>query len=250
LIWGVSYNLTNEDIMSATVIIPTTGSPELSQAVRSVMNQTIPTKCYVVADGVQAHSKTRIITDDFLSKKNIERCFLPLNVGANGFYGHRIYAAFTHLIDTKYVLYLDQDCWFEPDHVEKCIEKIEKNDLQWCYSLRKIYDKNGNYLCEDNCESLGKWQTYHGVNHIDTNCYCIKTEVAIKLAQVWHGGWGQDRVFYSILQGAFNKYDCTNRYTVNYRVDGNAGSVTKEFFINGNDVMKQKYNGEYPWAKI
>ena len=148
--------------MSATVIMPTTGSPELEDAVGSVLKQTYDTKCYVVADGVQSHSKTRIITDNFLSRKNLEKCFLPINVGANGFYGHRVYAAFTHLIDTDYVLYLDQDCWFEPDHVEKCIKTIEENDLDWSYSLRKICDKDGNYICNDDCESLGKWQTYHG----------------------------------------------------------------------------------------
>ena len=236
--------------MSATVIIPTTGSPELEDAVKGVMNQTYDTMCYVVADGIQTHSKTRIITDNFLSRKKLEKCFLPINVGANGFYGHRVYAAFTHLINTDYVLYLDQDCWFEPDHVEQCIEIMKEKDLDWSYSLRKVCDKEGNYICNDDCESLGKWQTYHGVNHIDTNCYCIKTSVAIKLASVWHGGWGQDRVFLSVLSQHFPKFDCTGKYTVNYRVDGNPGSVNAEFFLKGNEIMKQKYNGEFPWIKI
>jgi hypothetical protein len=236
--------------MSVTVIMPTTGEPELKDAIRGVMNQSYESKCYVIADGPKAHSKTRIITDDFLSRKNLERCFLPLNVGANGFYGHRIYAAFTHLIDTKYVVYLDQDCWFEPDHIENCIKTIEEKNLDWSYSLRKVCTKDGEYICNDDCESLGKWKTYHGVNHIDTNCYCIKTEVAIKLAQVWHGGWGQDRVWLNVLSQHFPKFDCTGKYTVNYRVDGNAGSVNADFFLNGNKVMNEKYNGEFPWRKI
>jgi hypothetical protein len=236
--------------MSATVIIPTTGAPELKGAVRSVLEQTYETKCYVVADGVQNHSRTRIITDDFLSRKNLERCYLPINVGANGFYGHRVYAAFTHLIDTEYVLYLDQDCWMEPEHVETCIKTMKEKNLDWSYSLRRICDKEGNFVVNDDCESLGKWQTYHGVHHIDTNCYCLKTEVAIKLAQVWHGGWGQDRVWLQALSQHFPKFDCTGIYSVNYRVDGNAGSVNADFFHNGNAVMKQKYNGVYPWQKI
>jgi hypothetical protein len=105
-------------------------------------------------------------------------------------------------------------------------------------------------VCNDDCESLGKWKTYHGVNHIDTNCYCIKTEVAIKLAQVWHGGWGQDRIWLNVLSQHFSKFDCTGKYTVNYRVDGNAGSVNADFFLNGNKVMNEKYNGEFPWRKI
>ena len=236
--------------MSATVIIPTTGSPQLKDAIASVLRQTYTTKCYVVADGVQAHSRVRIISDDFLERKNLERCFLPINVGANGYYGHRIYAAFTHLIDTDYVLYLDQDCWLEPDHVEQCIKTIEENNLDWSYSLRKIADSEGNYICNDDCESLGKWPVFSGdYNHIDTNCYCIKTEVAIKLAQVWHGGWGQDRIFLSALSQYFKNYDCTGKYSVIYRVGGNEGSVKPEFFKHGNEVMKQRYNGVYPWRK-
>lgn len=235
--------------MTATVIIPTTGASGLRNSIESVLRQTYKTKCYVVVDGEQFSGKASVILSDYRGE-GIKECYLPINVGANGFYGHRVYAAFTHLIDTDYVLYLDQDCWFEPDHVEHCIKTIEQNNLDWSYSLRQIRDKEGHYICNDDCESLGKWQTYHGANHIDTNCYCIKTQTAIKLAQVWHGGWGQDRVWFHTLASYFNNFDCTGKYTVNYCVDGNPGSVNAEFFLNGNEVMKQKYNGEFPWRKI
>ena len=234
--------------MTATVIIPTTGSFDLRKAVDSVLLQTYPTTCYVVIDGDENWLKT-IDQLGHYANPNLKIARLPINVGANGFYGHRVYAAFTHLVNTKYVLYLDQDNWFDSNHVETCINTIEKNDLQWSYSLRKIYSKEAVYICNDDCESLGKWQTYHGVNHVDTNSYCIKTEVAIKLAQAWHGGWGQDRVFLSAISQYFNKYDCTGKYTVNYRVDGGEGSVNGEFFLNGNKIMNQKYKGEFPWRR-
>jgi hypothetical protein len=234
--------------MTATVIIPTTGSFDLRKAVDSVLLQTYPTTCYVVIDGDENWLKTCDQLGHY-TNHNLKIARLPINVGANGFYGHRVYAAFTHLVNTKYVLYLDQDNWFDSNHVETCINTIEKNDLQWSYSLRKIYSKEAVYLCNDDCESLGKWQTYHGVNHVDTNSYCIKTEIAIKLAQAWHGGWGQDRVFLSAISQYFGKYDCTGKYTVNYRVDGGEGSVNGEFFLNGNKIMNQKYKGEFPWRK-
>jgi len=235
--------------MTATVIIATTGVPELKSAIKSVLEQTYPTKCYVVSDGIQNHSRTRIIANDFSDRKNIETCYLPLNVGADGFYGHRVYAAFTHLIDTEYVLYLDHDNMLDKDHVQTCIDLIEKDKLDWCYSLRKIIDKEGNYLCNDDCESLGKWPTYHGVHLTDTNTFCIKTEVAIKLCQVWHMKWGADRVFPSAMSQHFPNFDCTGKYTSSYRVDGNPGSVNKEFFENGNKIMTERYNGVFPWRK-
>jgi methyl coenzyme M reductase alpha subunit len=70
------------------------------------------------------------------------------------------------------------------------------------------------------------------------------------LAQAWHGGWGQDRVWFNALSKHFPKFDTTGKYTVNYRVGGNEGSVKKEFFDYGNSIMKQRYNGEFPWQKI
>ena len=37
--------------MTATVIIPTTGAPPVHEAIKSVLNQTYDTKCYIVCDG-------------------------------------------------------------------------------------------------------------------------------------------------------------------------------------------------------
>jgi glycosyltransferase involved in cell wall biosynthesis len=234
--------------MSATVIIPTTGSPELKDAIESVLNQSYKdTICYVVVDGEQALEKAIEIKCKFPETDRLVMANLPINVGAKGFYGHRVYAAFTHLVNTDYVMYLDQDNWLYKSHVAKCVETIETRNLDWCYSLRQIFKKNGEFACFDDCESLGKWQTYHGMHHIDTNSYCLKTKIAIQLASVWHGGWGQDRVFLQAVTQHFPKWDCTNEYTTCYRVDGGKGSVNKEFFINGNAVMNEKYNGKFPW---
>jgi len=238
--------------MSATVIIPTTGAAPVHEAIKSVLNQTYDTKCYIVCDGpefvyaVKNHIKQ---FEKHPNYKNIILCSLPINVGAKGFYGHRVYAAFTHLINTEYVMYLDQDNWLSDRHVQLCVETIERRNLDWCYSLRQVRSKSGDFICFDDCESLGKWPTYHGIHHIDTNCYCIKTSVATQLASVWHGGWGQDRVFLQAISQHFPKWDCTNEYTTNYRVDGGKGSVNSEFFINGNAVMLNKYDGKYPWRQ-
>ena len=234
----------------ATVIIPTTGAPEVRDAIDSVLAQTVPTTCYIVCDGPEFEGKVSAIVSDYKGDDRIKVCYLPINVGANGFYGHRVYASFTHLVDTEYVMYLDQDCWLDTNHVKSCIETLEKKNVNWCYSLRKIYDKDNNFVCRDDCESLGKWKAWTNINHIDTNCYFIKTEVAIRLASVWHGGWGQDRVFLSVINQHFPNYECTGDYTVCYRVDGNAGSVTSGFFVEGNEKMNILYKGEYPWKKI
>lgn len=232
--------------MTATVIIPTTGAASLKKAVESVIAQTHETKCYVVVDGSMNYDSSIAILEPYVD--SVQIAFLPENVGANGFYGHRVYAAFTHLVNTDYLCYLDQDNWFEPNHVQSCVDTITENKLQWCYSLRNIY--NGDrFACRDNCESLGKYSSYHGINHIDTNSYFLTKRLVLQIASVWHGGWGQDRVFYSVIKEFLPNYDCTGEYTLNYRVAGNAGSVTEDFFHNGNKIQEKKYNGNYPWQK-
>ena len=234
--------------MLATVIIPTTGSPEVRIAIESVLNQTQPTACYLVCDGDAYFSSVKEIASSYGSRISV--CYLPINVGSNGFYGHRIYAAFSHLINTEYLLYLDQDNWMNLDHVEKCIDLIQKNSLDWCYSLRTIVSKDGERIALDNCESLGKWPVFSGdYNHIDTNCYCLKTDVAIKISQAWHGGWGQDRVWFQALAEYFPNYDTTGKYTLNYRIGGNKDSVKKDFFDYGNQVMEKRYGANFPWDK-
>ena len=125
----------------------------------------------------------------------------------------------------------------------------EGND--WAYSLRKIYDKEGNYLCEDNCESLGKWPVYFNdsVHHIDTSSFAVRRNVAVAIGHAWYGQWGADRQFFSNVKKVFPKYDCSNEYSLCYRLDGNENSVTKEFFDKGNAITEKEFGKNYPWLK-
>jgi glycosyltransferase involved in cell wall biosynthesis len=222
---------------SAVVIVPTTGAPDLACCLESVLSQTYPaTRVYLVCDGPQFLPSVEATLRRFDAAR-IRLLVLPENVGAKGFYGHRIYAAATHLVSEDYVLYLDQDNWFERGHVASMIELIETRGLQWAHSFRNICGKGGQFLVHDRCESLGRLTAWTGVHHVDTNAYCLRREIAVSVANAWHGGWGQDRVFYKALDSHFPKYDCTGAYSVNYRLGGNPGAVTLEFFMRGNAAI-------------
>ena len=231
--------------MSQVVLIPTTGAPSLRRAVQSVLAQTVPTACYVVCDGPQF----RPAVEAALQGLDAALCVLPRNVGADGFYGHRVFAAFAHLVDEAHVLFLDQDNFLAPDHVAQCVELIAARRLQWCYSLRNICTPAGEFVCRDDCESLGKWPAFTNAHLIDTNAYCIRREVLLQAAHLWHGKWGQDRVFAQVMMQNFKAFDCTGRYSVQYCLGGNAGSVTREFFEQGNAQMLQRYKRGFPWTR-
>ena len=61
--------ITKEWIMSATVIIPTTGDPMVRQAIESVLNQSYPTTCYLVGDGaddvLDCYGRVKTIANEF-----------------------------------------------------------------------------------------------------------------------------------------------------------------------------------------
>ena len=231
--------------MSSVAIIPTTGAPTLRRAVESVLAQTVKTNAFVVCDGPQHEPAARAA----LQGLDAALCVLPRNVGADGFYGHRIYAAFAHLVDEQHVLFLDQDNFFAPEHVAECTDLIAARRLQWCHALRNVCDADGAFLMRDDCESLGKWPAFTKAHLIDTNSYCIRREVLLQSAHAWHGKWGQDRVFAQVMMHNFGAFDCTGRYTVQYCLGGNANSVTKEFFEQGNAQMLQRYKRGFPWTR-
>jgi glycosyltransferase involved in cell wall biosynthesis len=233
--------------MKVAVVTPTIGSTTLKQCVESVEAQTYKDLThYVFLDGKENEKHIWYQLEGY---DNIKTIRLEENVG-KGWYGHRVYAACSFLVNADIICYLDEDNWYEPDHIQKLVDVI-KDGNDWAYSLRKIYDKQGNFLCEDNCESLGKWPVYFNdqVNHIDTSSFAVKRDAALRIGHAWYGQWGADRQFFMNLAKNFPKFDCSREHTMCYRLDGNPNSVNKDFFDKGNAASEQKYNGKFPWKE-
>ena len=237
--------------MRIMVITPTTGKDTVLKAIESVRNQTIKTEHLIVVDGKGdtyenfANMLLNKISPNY--ENPLEFIVLPENVGGNGWYGHRVYAAMPLMVNADYILFLDEDNWFEPNHVETMINKIKSKDLMWAYSLRKIYDERGQYVCDDDCEALGRYPTFydHTVNFVDTNCYCFKREYLVSIAHSFYGQWGADRPFYKAAATNLPSFGCTGEATVNYR----APERLLGMFRQGNEDMKKAYGEPLPWRK-
>lgn len=235
--------------MKVAVVTPTIGSPVLKDCLQSVQKQTYKNLThYVFVDGEQYFGNSYLTINENCSEKEIKTISLQENVG-KGWYGHRVYSACSFLVNADIICYLDEDNWFEPNHVEKLVETMQSQNYDWVYSLRKIHDKDGSFICNDNCESLGKWPVYVNdqVYHIDTSCFAVKTEVATKIGHAWYGQWGADRQFFYALRQYFPHFTCSANYSLCYRLDGNPNSVNREFFEIGNQKNYEKYSGVYPW---
>lgn len=234
--------------MKVAVVTPSIGGSYLSQCLQSVQDQTYENlEHYVFLDGEEHFHKIYPTISNNVGKRTIHTVALQDNVGKD-WYGHRVYAACSFLVNADVICYLDEDNWYDPCHVEKLVKKIEEG-YDWAYSLRKIYDKDGKYLCDDDCESLGKWSVYFNpdVFHIDTSSFAVKRDVAVLIGHAWYGKWGADRQFFYALRQYFPNFDCTNLNTLCYRLDGNPNSVTKEFFEKGNEINRTNFGESMPW---
>lgn len=239
---------------TVTVITPTVGSAKLADALRSVQEQTYQHITHlVVVDGYQfMDTITKNIDPSLVTKPSVNMTITPYNTGANGLNGQRIYAAYPHLVDTDYVFFLDEDNWYEPNHVETLVNVLQNNN-EFAFSLRKVYNVDKQYLCEDNCESLGKWPIWFKHDSpeylIDTSSYAFRKEFIQKTCQLWHTGpWGEDRRYLAMVRN-HARFDTSGLYTLCYRLDGNANSVSHDFFKQGNEEQRKRYGDKYPWVK-
>ena len=246
--------------MKVSVITPTTGSVFLGECIESVRNQTYKgVEHIVVVDGKSRWQSAEEILNaaEFPNGTNEYVCVLPYPTGTNRYNGHRVYGAATYFADGDYHIWLDDDNVLEPNHIESLVKLVTENNLDWAYSLRKIIDKDSNVLCLDDCESLGKWASIlHPEDFfVDVNCYFVKKEFAVQMSPVWYrkfrepGQMEIDRAIAAVLMHQNNnlKFDCTRDYTVKYRVGNTGLSVQAEFFIQGNQKMLERHNGNLPW---
>lgn len=233
--------------MSAAVVTTTNGRASLKKTVESVYNQTRACRHYIVTDGIMSLNDFAAMKDEY---QNSETLWCSQKVGGKNLEARRLLAASSFLIKEDVIFFLNDDDWYEPDHVESLMQIIEDGN-DWAYSHRKIYDEKGKYVCHDLCESLGEeheiWNS-PGEHFVETCSVACKTEMMVRLAQVyWPAGWGPDRVFYHYAKQMFPKFKGSKKATMCFTVGGNEMSVQKEFFLIGNEHMRQRYPNGMPW---
>jgi glycosyltransferase involved in cell wall biosynthesis len=233
-----------------TVITPTTGAPCVRQALDSVKNQTYDNIQHLVV--VDGQPKGRVIAKEY---PHIDLIDLPYPTGKDQYNGHRIYGAMTYIANGEFLCFLDEDNWYEPNHIETLVDVISKGN-KWAYSLRKIVSQEGEYICNDDCESLGKWTSVINDKFIDVNCFMIPKAAALGFSPYWYRRARHpqeqpevDRILSPFMMQNLPEFDTNGQYTINYRVASRGDSVQAEFFLKGNEMMSKQYNGDLPWTK-
>ena len=240
---------------SVTVITPSVGTVNLSQAIASVQAQDYPNvEHLVVADGPQYEAQVRAAIPQS-PRHPVHLLTLPRNTGGDGFNGHRIYAAASFLADTQFVAFLDEDNWLDADHLSSLMELITVRGLSWAYALRKIVDCNGRFIAHDDCNSLGQWPTWNRpqLHLVDTNCYVLRRDVAVAVGPLWYRRHSDNlspdmSVCHQLLRN-YPRFATSGRSTVNYRAGMTEHSATADYFLAGNAAMQKRHGDQFPWRQ-
>lgn len=232
--------------LSVAVVTSTLGRQTLRQTIESVRKQTRPAHHYVFAHGEECRLKVETIVEDYAY---VTPVYLPCNNGGNGFAMAPVFAMAPYVIKEDVICFLDDDNFYEPDHIESLVGMIEAHNLDWAYSLRKVVDNEGEFICDDNCESLGCVPNAAGHYLVDNSCYVVKADVARRHSHAWYVPVISDRNFQAALMHAKHSTGTTGKHSVNYRIskDG-SGGMTAEKFINNNEHMKQNHP-HLQWAQ-
>jgi glycosyltransferase involved in cell wall biosynthesis len=208
--------------MNITVLTPSIGTKDLKRCSNSVSRQTITPRHIVVSDGKKYMADvTKQAMAGWEGDGLTPRIYsVPDNTGANGWYGHRIYAYYSQLLDCDYLFLLDEDNTYQPDHIESLIPIAEKYGFAW--SMRNVFTKDGEYLGVDKLESIGVHLNGNGYALVDTSCWCFRRDTIPMLVNI-HGQWGADR---QLTKSMLSKYGtltqaCSSKATVNYYAPDN-----------------------------
>ena len=225
------------------VVTPTVGGPHLEECIASVQAQDLPNVVHwVVVDGAEHEARVRAIVRRYEGRKPTEVLVLPRNVGRAGgknWYGHRVNGSLPFLVDADFVCFLDEDNAFEPDHVRLLCRSVVAAGAPWGHSLRRIVDEASREVCLDCCESLGGIApSVLGDRLVDTSCFMMRTEVAVRVAPHWYDARvdlrASDR---RVLEALFRTYDThavSRHHSVRYRVYDTGTGVPASFFLEGN----------------
>ena len=179
------------------VVIPTIIRPHLERAVKSVFEQDFDgTIQILIGLDYPCGNKETLWSLQIQAPKNMAVDVLNLGystrIDKGGLYynygGGALRSILTLAANARYVAYLDDDCWFKPNHISSLMNLITKRNLHWVYSKRRAYySETGEPVPE---EKVGK------LPEVDTNCILFdKIEchdailgwVGVKKERAWNG---------------------------------------------------------------
>jgi glycosyltransferase involved in cell wall biosynthesis len=244
-------------IFDAAVIIPTTLSPELRRAVRSIFAQDFTGKVQILI-GVDVPKGDPATIEQLRRECPLHMQLTVLDIGYStsrrhgGIYrnwsGGALRTMLSYAANARYIAYLDDDNWWAPSHLSDLLRKIPAHD--WAYSYRwYVHPGTQQPLCVDEWESTGPdcgiyRDKYNGF--VDTNCLMIDKLKCHWVLPAWcipkdRKGAGEDRVVFEHLNRK-HKGVCTGKATAYYVVRETDVKIIERFMQRKKKGPEARYS--------
>lgn len=243
---------------TVSVITSSIGRAQLIRTINSVRQQTHPCHHYVFINGkkwwhTEATEQALALSEEH---EGLTIFLLPEETGDSGL-GPGCGAVFTAapwLTNSDYIAFLNDDDFYDPEHIESLLSLTEGQHLSWAYSLRRFISPSGEAFCDDNFDSLGFWPCLYGNGTqflVDQSCYLLRTEIARKHGNAWSTPKVADRILLRDLKNAAYRAGCSGRITLNYQVglDGSGPGMGHPYFTQNDRIAREKYPQGFPWNK-
>lgn len=214
------------------VVMPTIIQPTLDRAVNSVFEQDFDGRIQLLVGlDYPCGNKENVWSLQIQAPNHVQLDVLHMGystrVDKDGLYynygGGALRTILSFAANARYVTYLDDDCWYEPDHLSSLYDHLKSGDYDWAMSLRNIVDLDTQEKIED--EAL--------MYPVDTNCYMIDKVRCHRAIHGWSrvypgvsgakGFTREDDIDFrtTLYQSKLNKFISTSRRTVNFgrRID-------------------------------
>ena len=218
---------------AAAVVMPTILRPSLFHALLSVFRQDLPGGIQVLV-GLDTPGDPAVI--EAACAHRPPGCVVQLlwpgystSVRHGGLCAARdggvLRCVLTHLANSPYVAYLDDDNWWDPAHLSSLHASLDGGAADWAYSLRWFIRPDSlRPICIDGWESVGPGRGLFEGGFVDTNCLMIDKRACASAIDQWtrpmpadpKGMSADRRVFAALLP---RRRAETGRASCFYRID-------------------------------
>lgn len=224
--------------MEAAVIIPSLLRPHLRDALESVFAQNFPGRIHILvgidkpdgsADILDAacasrpsHCAVQVYWPGYSTSQRHGGLARPGDGGA-------LRCVLSHLANSPYVAYLDDDNWWHPEHLRQMRDAAAQ--AQWSFALRWfVHPRTRRPICIDNWESVGPgngiFKDRFG-GFVDPNCLMINKLACPDAITQWlvplpNSTMTADRNVFAQLARNHN-WRCTGQPTVYYELNEKDG---------------------------
>jgi len=237
-----------QEPMDAAVVIPTVLRPHLAPALHSVFAQRFPGRIHIMI-GIDSIGGDLELIDAACAAR-------PSNCAVQVFWpgystsrrhggltppgdGGALRAVLTYLANSPYVAYLDDDNWWDPEHLYQLRRAMD--DAEWAFALRWfVQPETRRPVCVDIWESVGPGQGLFKENFggfVDPSCLMINKVACPRAPQNWNFPLEQDPMSADRSVFAFlsknHKPRGTGRPSVFYTLNANDGLHSRRLRLMG-----------------